>query len=125
MDFCSEELCKAENMRKGLFLTDIAAQCFTVQMDIDSITMKWEESVLNFIHKTVLEHVLYVTIIQRKDVFPLVVRLVFKAGLDIMELLMKKGFARGRASVKIRKISDLSLVRQKIILMYGFIIAYE
>ena len=66
-----------------------------------------------------------VTIIKKKDVFPLVVRLVTKAGLDIMELLMKKGFARGRASVKIRKISDLSLVRQKIILMYGFIIAYE
>ena len=40
-----------------------------------------------------------VTIINKKDVFPLVVRLVTKAGLDIMELLMKKGFARGRASV--------------------------
>ena len=99
VDYGSEELCKAENMRKGLFLTDIPVQCFTVQMDIDSITMKWEEHVLNFIHKTVVEQVLQVTIIQKKDVFPLVVRLVTKAGLDIGELLVKNGYARGRNSV--------------------------
>ena len=99
LDYGSEELCKTENMRKGLFLTDIPVQCFTVQMDIDSITMKWEEHVLNFIHKTVVEQVLQVTIIQKKDVFPLVVRLVTKAGLDIGELLVKNGYARGRNSV--------------------------
>ena len=99
VDYGSEELCKAENMRKGLFLTDIPVQCFTVQMDIDPITMKWEEGVLNFIHKTVVEQVLQVNIIQKKDVFPLVVRLVTKAGLDIGELLVKNGYARGRNSV--------------------------
>jgi len=98
VDYGSEELCKAVNMRKGLFLTDIPVQCFTVQMDIDPITMKWEEGVLNFIHKTVVEQVLQVTIIQNKDAFPLVVRLVTKAGLDIGELLVKNGYSRGRAS---------------------------
>ena len=79
MDYGSEELCKV----KGLFLADIQVQCFTVQIGIDPITMKWEEGVLNFIHKTVVEQVMQVTIIQKKDVFPLVVRFVTKAGLDI------------------------------------------
>ena len=40
-----------------------------------------------------------VTIIQKKDVFPLVVRFVTKAGLDIGELFVKIGYARGRASM--------------------------
>ena len=40
-----------------------------------------------------------VTIIQKKDVFPLVVRFVTKAGLDIGELLVKNGYARGRDSL--------------------------
>ena len=95
MDYGSEELCKV----KGLFLADIQVQCFTVQIGIDPITMKWEEGVLNFIHKTVVEQVMQVTIIQKKDVFPLVVRFVTKAGLDIGELFVKIGYARGRASM--------------------------
>lgn len=33
-----------------------------------------EAGVLNFIHKTVVEQVLQVTIIQRKNAFPIVVR---------------------------------------------------
>ena len=99
VDYGSEELCKPENMRKGLFMTDIPVQCFTVQMDIDPITSKWEEGVLNFIHKTVIDRLMQVIIIGDQKVFPLMVKMVTQAGLDVGELLVKNGYARGGKNV--------------------------
>ena len=43
VDYGSEELCKHQNMRKGLFMKDIPVQCFTVQLEIAPITSKWEK----------------------------------------------------------------------------------
>eukprot|EP00092_Neocalanus_flemingeri_P035004 GFUD01038088.1.p1 GENE.GFUD01038088.1~~GFUD01038088.1.p1 ORF type:complete len:142 (+),score=42.97 GFUD01038088.1:250-675(+) len=94
VDYGSEELCNPQNLRRGLFLTDIPVQCFTVQMDIQPVMMKWEESVLDFIHKTVVEQVLKVTIIPGRKTFPMLVRLVTKAGLNIGELFVRNGYAR-------------------------------
>ena len=52
VDYGSEELCKPQNMRKGLFMKETPVQCFTVQLEIAPITNKWEKSVLDFIHST-------------------------------------------------------------------------
>ena len=94
VDYGSVELCQPYNLRKELFMTDLPLQCYTVQMDIRPVGTKWEELVLNFLHKTVVEQVMTVSIIQDRDIFPLFVKLVNKTGLDIAELLINNGFGR-------------------------------
>ena len=94
VDYGSEELYMPQNLRKGLFLTDLPIQCFTIQMDIQPVTVKWEESMLNFLHKTVVDQVMKVSTIQDRNTFPLLAKLVTMAGLNIGELLVKNGYAR-------------------------------
>ena len=100
VDYGSEERVKPVNMRKGLFLTEVPIQCFTVQMEnVRPITEHWAEDVLDFLHKTVVDQELRVSIIQAKDTFPLPVTLSTKSGLDIGKMLVRNGYAREGESI--------------------------
>jgi len=94
VDYGTEELCTPQNMRKGLFMKDIPVQCFTVQLEIAPITNKWEKGVLDFIHRTVIDKPLNVTVLQDSKGFPLIVRMVSQAGIDLKDLLVTNEYAR-------------------------------
>ena len=102
VDYGSEERCDPCNLRKGLFMTDIPIQCFTVKMaNLRPITEQWTEKVLDFLRKTVVGQELSVSVAEDKDTFPLVVTVLTKSGLDIGKLLVKNVYARegGRGQV--------------------------
>jgi hypothetical protein len=100
VDYGSEERVKPVNMRKGLFLTEVPIQCFTVQMkNVRPITEHWAEDVLDFLHKTVVDQELRVSIIQAKDTLPLPVTLSTKSGLDIGKMLVRNEYAREGESI--------------------------
>ena len=115
VDNSREELCKPQNMRKGLFMKHTPVQCFTVQLEIAPITSKWEKGVLDFIHMTIIDRPLNVTVLQVRQLvsfyvlsstflqdsegFPLVVKMVTQAGLDLRDLLVSNGYA-GVKSIK-------------------------
>ena len=102
VDYGSEERCKPANMRKGLFLTEVPVQCLTVQMEgVRPITEHWTEDVLDFLHKTVVDQVLRVNIIQARDTFPLPVNIFTKSGLDIGKMLVRNGYARGEERINV------------------------
>jgi endonuclease YncB( thermonuclease family) len=64
------------------------------------ITEHWTEDVLDFLHKTVVDQVLRVNIIQARDTFPLPVNMFTKSGLDIGKMLVRNGYARGEERIK-------------------------
>jgi len=95
VDYGSEEWCECNKMRKGLFVTEYPLQCFTVKLEIEPITSVWERSVLDFIHKTVVDNLMEVTVLDARKEFPLLVKLVTVAGgIDIQALLVNNGYAR-------------------------------
>ena len=94
VDYGSEELCKPQNLRKTLYMKNIPVQCFIVQLEIAPLTSKWEKGVLDFIHMTIIDKPMNVTVVEDKKGFPLTVRLVTQAGLDLTDLLVNNGYAR-------------------------------
>jgi len=99
VDYGNDELCKFENLRKGLFLTEIPVQCFPAKLSIDPIGCQWEEGVLDFIHNTIVDKMMMVTVIENKMVLPLEVKIVTMAGLDIKDLLVNNGYANNKKTV--------------------------
>ena len=97
MDYGSEELCNPYNLRKDLLLTNLPVQCFIVQMDkVIPILDKWEEPVLNFLHKTVADQLMRVNVFQFRETFPIPVKMFTRDGLDIGKMLVRNGYARAR-----------------------------
>jgi len=100
VDYGSVELCSQHNLRKDLLLTNLPVQCFTVQMDkVRPVWDKWEEPVLNFLHKTVVDQVMRVTVTKDRETFPLPVRLFTRGGFDIGKMLVRNGYAREGARI--------------------------
>ena len=97
VDYGSEELCNPYNLRKDLLLTNLPVQCFIVQMDkVIPILDKWEEPVLNFLHKTVADQLMRVNVFQFRKTFPIPVKMFTRDGLDIGKMLVRNGYARER-----------------------------
>jgi len=99
VDYGNDELCKFENLRKSLFLTEIPVQCFPARLSIDPIGHQWAEGILDFIHNTIVDKPMKVTVIEDKLVLPLEVKLVTMAGLDIKDLLVNNGYAINKKTV--------------------------
>jgi len=94
VDYGSVELCKPQNMRKELFMKNMPIQCLTVQLEIAPLSRKWGKGVLDFIHMTIIDKPMNVTVVENKKGFPLIVRMTTQAGLDITDLLVNNGYAR-------------------------------
>merc|ERR1712025_940154 len=97
VDYGTEKFCKHQNMRKGLLMKDIPVQCFTVKLEMAPITRMWEKNILDFIHMTIIDRPLNVTVLEDSEGFPLVVKMVTHAGLDFKDLLVNNGYARVRS----------------------------
>ena len=93
-------------MRKDLFMTEMPIQCFPFQLEhIQPVTGKWDRSVLDFLHSTVVDQTLTAVITSTiKDVNNntdnYVGKLTTRAGLDIGQLLVRNGYARVSDCVK-------------------------
>merc|ERR1712179_706399 len=99
VDYGNNELCKLENLRKGLFLTQVPIQCFPAKLGIDPISYQWQEDILDLIHNMVVGKPMKVTVIESKMVFPLDVKIVTMAGMDIKDLLINNGYAVNKKPV--------------------------
>jgi len=105
VDYGTVEECKVEDMRKDLFMTEIPIQCFLLQLEnIHPVGGKWEQSVLDFLHSTVVDQTLTVSItstpmdMDMTNTRNYVGKLTTKAGLDIGHLLVRNGYAKALGS---------------------------
>jgi len=96
VDYGSEEVCEPFNLRRGVLCKEIPIQCFTVKLKVMPITDKWTKPVLDFLHESVVDRELVVSISEEEDMdtFPLSATVFTKSGLDIKKLLVQKGFAK-------------------------------
>merc|ERR1712179_382119 len=103
VDYGTVEECKVEDMRKDLFMTEIPVQCFPFQLStVRPVGEKWGQSALDFLHSTIVDQTLHVmmTVTHSNDgvdeedtARKCVGSLTTRAGLDIGNLLVKKGYA--------------------------------
>ena len=76
-------------------VTEYPLQCFTAKLEIEPLTSVWEKRVLDFIHNTVVDSLVEVTVLDTRKEFPLLVKLVtVTGGIDIQSLLVNNGYAR-------------------------------
>ena len=99
------EECKVEDMRKDLFMTEIPVQCLPLQLEnILPVGDKWARSVLDFLHSTVVDQTLTVSItstpvdMDMTNTKNYLGKLTTRAGLDIGCLLVRNGYARASGS---------------------------
>ena len=100
VDYGTVEECKVEDMRKDLFMTEIPVQCFHMQLEtVKPVGDKWEQSILDFLHSTVVDQTLVVAMTSnardsegntKKNYMG---KLTTRAGLDIGQLLVRNGYA--------------------------------
>jgi len=103
VDYGTVEECKIEDMRKDLFMTEIPVQCFPLQLStVRPVGGQWGQSALDFLHSTIVDQTLHVmmTVTHSSDgvdeedtVRKCVGSLTTRAGLDIGNLLVNKGYA--------------------------------
>ena len=103
VDYGTVEECKIEDMRKDLFMTEIPVQCFSLQLStVMPVGGQWGQSALDFLHSTIVDQTLHVmmTVTHSNDgvdeedtVRKCVGSLTTRAGLDIGNLLVNKGYA--------------------------------
>ena len=105
VDYGTVEECKVEDMRKDLFMTEIPVQCLPLQLEnILPVGDKWARSVLDFLHSTVVDQTLTVSItstpvdMDMTNTKNYLGKLTTRAGLDIGNLLVRNGYARASGS---------------------------
>ena len=97
------EECKIEDMRKDLFMTEIPVQCFPLNLGtIRPVGERWEQSVLDYLHSTIVDQTVQVTVTsanpkegagEEGNAMACTGSLTTKAGLDIGEMLVRNGYA--------------------------------
>jgi len=103
VDYGTVEECKIEDMRKDLFMTEIPVQCFPLQIStVRPVGEKWEQSALDFLHSTIVDQTLHVMMMvthpkdgvdEEDNVSKCVGSLTTRAGLNVGNLLVEKGYA--------------------------------
>ena len=105
VDYGTVEECKVGDMRKDLFMTEFPIQCFPLQLEeVKPMEGKWEQPVLDFLHSTVVDQTLSVTInsiamvADENTTKTCMGKLTTMAGLDIGQMLIEKLYARATIS---------------------------
>jgi len=98
VDYGTLEIVTVEDMRKDLFMTEMPTQCFPVQLEnIQPVTEKWERTVLDYLHSTVVDQTLSVVItrtVRDENNRDKLMGKLTKSGLDVANLLVENGYAR-------------------------------
>jgi len=98
VDYGTLEIVTVEDMRKDLFMTEMPTQCFPVQLEnIQPVTEKWERTVLDYLHSTVVDQTLSVVItrtVRDDHNRDKLMGKFTKSGLDVADLLVENGYAR-------------------------------
>ena len=98
VDYGTLEMVTVEDMRKDLFMTEMPTQCFSVQLEnIQPVTEKWERTVLDYLHSTVVDQTLSVAItrtVRDENNRDKLMGKLTKSGLDVANLLVENGYAR-------------------------------
>ena len=96
VDYGSLQLCYKWSLRKKLFCTEFPIQCIKAQLNVDPVSSRWNQEVLDFIHDMVVDQDLRISVIDI-DCKPIVVEVETFGGINVAKLLTSNEYAIARS----------------------------